>query len=216
MTSKLRKHDTLYYGYQYPFNQCCGSGMFIPDPNFSIPGPGSRIKKIPDPGSGSASKNLSIFSPKNCFKLSKIWSGMFIPDSDLDLYPSRIADPGVKKAPNPVSGSAILHLTQAIQVRIHLCSWIRILFQKVIKTEIEQKKCKKRTKTELHKSKKYVGNIFTISIAHLSPRSRSISLVRAPDMRGQEATELKFLNFSLTTWPLAVISATRASRLRAQ
>jgi hypothetical protein len=39
----------------------------ILDPNFSIPDPGSRVKKIPDPGSGSASKNLSIFNPKNCF-----------------------------------------------------------------------------------------------------------------------------------------------------
>ncbi len=40
-----------------------GCGMFIPDPNFSIPDP------IPDPGSGSASKNIpvSIFNPKNCF-----------------------------------------------------------------------------------------------------------------------------------------------------
>jgi hypothetical protein len=28
------------------FNQCCGSGMFIPDPDFSlIPDPGSRIQK---------------------------------------------------------------------------------------------------------------------------------------------------------------------------
>jgi hypothetical protein len=27
--------------------QCCGSEMFIPDPNFSIPDPGSRVKKIP-------------------------------------------------------------------------------------------------------------------------------------------------------------------------
>ncbi len=26
--------------------QCCGSGMFIPDPNFSIPDPGSRSKRI--------------------------------------------------------------------------------------------------------------------------------------------------------------------------
>ncbi len=29
--------------------------------------PGSRFEKIPDPGSGSSSKNLSIFTPKNCF-----------------------------------------------------------------------------------------------------------------------------------------------------
>jgi hypothetical protein len=40
-----------------------GSGMFIPDPNFSIPDFESRVKKIPDPGS----KNLSIFTFKNCF-----------------------------------------------------------------------------------------------------------------------------------------------------
>jgi hypothetical protein len=43
--------------------QCCGPGMFIPDPNFFHPG--SKFKNIPDPG--SASKN-SIFSPKNCFQ----------------------------------------------------------------------------------------------------------------------------------------------------
>jgi hypothetical protein len=42
-----------------------GSLSLIPDPNFSIPDSGSRVKKIPDPG--SASKNLSIFNPKNCF-----------------------------------------------------------------------------------------------------------------------------------------------------
>jgi hypothetical protein len=31
-----------------------GPGMFVPDPNFSIPNPGSKVKKIPV--SGSASK----------------------------------------------------------------------------------------------------------------------------------------------------------------
>jgi hypothetical protein len=30
--------------------------------------PGSRVKKIPDPGFGSAPKNLSIFNTKNCFQ----------------------------------------------------------------------------------------------------------------------------------------------------
>jgi hypothetical protein len=30
--------------------------------------PGSRVKKIPDPGFGSAQKNLSIFNTKNCFQ----------------------------------------------------------------------------------------------------------------------------------------------------
>jgi hypothetical protein len=38
--------------------------MFMPDPGFEFFHPGSREKKIPDPGSGSASKNLSIFNPK--------------------------------------------------------------------------------------------------------------------------------------------------------
>jgi hypothetical protein len=41
-----------------------GSWMF---PGSRILDPGSRIKEIPDPGSRSASKNLSIFNPKNCF-----------------------------------------------------------------------------------------------------------------------------------------------------
>jgi hypothetical protein len=49
--------------------QCCGSGMFIPDPNFF---PGSI--RFPDPGSGSgsASKNLSILTQKIVSTLSKI------------------------------------------------------------------------------------------------------------------------------------------------
>jgi hypothetical protein len=34
--------------------QCCGSGWFIPDPYFSIPDHASRVKKGPDPESGSA------------------------------------------------------------------------------------------------------------------------------------------------------------------
>jgi hypothetical protein len=34
---------------QYPTNQCCGSGMFIPNHNFSIPDPGSKRFRIPNP-----------------------------------------------------------------------------------------------------------------------------------------------------------------------
>jgi hypothetical protein len=54
--------------------------MFIPDPNFSIPDPKSRVKKIPNPGSGSALKNLNtgIFNPKIVSKLWEIVSRMFI------------------------------------------------------------------------------------------------------------------------------------------
>jgi hypothetical protein len=44
--------------------------MFIVDPKFPFPDPGSKRLWIPGPGSGSASKNLNIFNPKNCFYLS--------------------------------------------------------------------------------------------------------------------------------------------------
>ncbi len=61
--------------------QCCGSEMFIPDPNFLHP--------------GSATKNLT---PKKVTKHSEIWSGFLIRDPEPDLLP--ISDPG--------SGSATL------------------------------------------------------------------------------------------------------------
>jgi hypothetical protein len=78
--------------------------MFIPDPVFFNPDPGSRVNKIPDLRSGSAYKNSNIFKPKNSSMLFKNISGMFIPD--LDFFP--IPDPGVKKARDPGSGSATL------------------------------------------------------------------------------------------------------------
>ncbi len=56
--------------------------MFIPEPDQV---PGSRVKKIPDPGSGSASKNLRVFNPENP-KLSEKLFEMFIPDPDPDFY----------------------------------------------------------------------------------------------------------------------------------
>jgi hypothetical protein len=69
--------------------QCCGSEMFIPDPNFLHP--------------GSATKNLT---PKKVTKHSEIWSGCLIPDPDPDFLP--VPDPGIKKASDPGSGSATL------------------------------------------------------------------------------------------------------------
>jgi hypothetical protein len=65
--------------YSHPYNrtgslgykQCCGSKILsrIPDPNFFHPGSWIKGQKIPDPGSGSVSKNLSIFT-QNVSKLS--------------------------------------------------------------------------------------------------------------------------------------------------
>ncbi len=81
----------------------------FPAPNFSIPDPG--LKKAPDPGSGSATKNLSagiffplkLFPVLSCLKydldcLSQIWiffhPGYGIPDSGVKKNTgSRILDP---------------------------------------------------------------------------------------------------------------------------
>ncbi len=86
------------------WNQCCGYGMFIPDP-------GSEFFSSRILDAGSVSKNLSILTQKIAFKLSEIWYGsVFIPDPDntLIFYPSRSPDPGIKMAPDPWSGSATL------------------------------------------------------------------------------------------------------------
>ncbi len=63
----------------------------VADLGFFYPGSGSRVKKVPDPGSWSASKNWSIFNPKNCFKSF----GKFI----WDIYP------GSRFFPSLIEGS---------------------------------------------------------------------------------------------------------------
>jgi hypothetical protein len=71
----------------------------IPDKNFFRPASRIQIFSIPD--TDSASKNLSILTQNNGFKrTSRIRILIF--------YPSRIPDPGVKKAPDPGSGSTVL------------------------------------------------------------------------------------------------------------
>ncbi len=51
----------LYYVYTH--GQCCGSGMFIPDPGSDFFHPGSRTQTVSIPDPRSASKNLSILTP---------------------------------------------------------------------------------------------------------------------------------------------------------
>jgi hypothetical protein len=60
-----RSREGIYQGsnnfparLRYRCNQCCGSRIRI------LFHPGSRVNKISDPGSGSASKNLSILTLK--------------------------------------------------------------------------------------------------------------------------------------------------------
>ncbi len=62
--------------------QCCGSGRFISDPNFSIPDPGSRVKKMRRSQIRIRIKDSIIFTEQIVSKLSEIWSKMFIPDPD--------------------------------------------------------------------------------------------------------------------------------------
>ncbi len=86
----------------YHTNQCFESGMFFPDPTFFHPGsdffPSARIRI----------KEFKYFNQKKrVSKLWKIWPR-------LTFYPSRILDPGIKKAPDPGSGSATL-------IQIPLC-----------------------------------------------------------------------------------------------
>jgi hypothetical protein len=65
----------IYYLFQHIFvpslycngHQCCGSGMFIPDPGswfLPIPDPGSRI---PDPKTGSKERGEKKFFVKHFF-----------------------------------------------------------------------------------------------------------------------------------------------------
>jgi hypothetical protein len=69
---------------------------------------------IPDPDP----HKRSIFNPKIVSKLSEIYSGMFIPDPDLDFYLSRTPDLGVKKATDPGSGSATLFRLRYVLYKI--------------------------------------------------------------------------------------------------
>ncbi len=89
--------------------------MFIPDLGSKFFHPGSMVEKIPDPGSASASKILSIFNPTNYFYAL----GYMIPDPDLDFLP--IPDPGVKKAADPGSGSATLFLGESFYNLKDIC-----------------------------------------------------------------------------------------------
>jgi hypothetical protein len=66
--------------------------MFIPDPNFSIPDPRSRIKKIPKSRIRIRIKEFNYFNPKNCFQaLLRYDLGCSSRIRILVFYPSRIS-----------------------------------------------------------------------------------------------------------------------------
>ena len=104
--------------------QCCGSGMFIPDPKTATKERGEKIcchtffgspkfhiienvfifemlkKKI----WANFQRIIDLFTQKIVIELSKIW--VWNPGSGKNLF--RIQDPRIKKAPDPGSGSATL------------------------------------------------------------------------------------------------------------
>jgi hypothetical protein len=119
------------------FVQCGGSGMFIPDPGSwfnRIPDPGSRISdpgsQIPDPKTATKERSetkfgvitfyvATNFTKPKIFSFEvlkkKIWANF---QRIIELFTQKIVnklskiwvwDPGVKKAPDPGSGSATLY-----------------------------------------------------------------------------------------------------------
>jgi hypothetical protein len=85
-----------------------GSEFFHPESRVKkIPDPVSNIKKIPDSRSGFASKNLSIFKkPKKLFLSYRKYDPGRLSWIRILIFP--IPDPGVKKASDLGTGSAIL------------------------------------------------------------------------------------------------------------
>ncbi len=102
-------------------SQCCGSGMFVPDPNLFHPWsefiPSRiRIYSFPNPNffhPGSASKNLSILTQNIVSNLSEIWPRVFVPDPDFFLP---IPYPKVKKDPDPGSATLTTSYPNKLQI----------------------------------------------------------------------------------------------------
>jgi hypothetical protein len=92
--------------------QCCGSGISrIPDPNFSIPDVGSRVKKNPAPGP-DPHQRIKVFFALKLFLSSwkMIWD--VHPGSRIRIFShfvSRMPDPGVKKATDPGSVTVFIY-----------------------------------------------------------------------------------------------------------
>ncbi len=82
---------------------------------------------------GQFSKIYRTFYPKNCQKY-----GFGIRDPEKTYSGSRIPDPGVKKAPDPGSGSATLHIgcveILLLIVKLYECTVTKLICLAVSKT----------------------------------------------------------------------------------
>jgi hypothetical protein len=83
----------------------CGSKMFHPDPEFSIPDPGSGSKRHRIPYPDAQQRILSFLTQIIVSQVLEIWSEIFIPDQDFFMPDPvsriRIPDSGVKKHSSP-------------------------------------------------------------------------------------------------------------------
>jgi hypothetical protein len=80
--------------------------MFSHDAGYEFFQPGSRVKKVPDPGSGSATRKLSIFNPKKLILSSRKYDPgcLFrITDPRSQIWIFATPDPAAKKASDPGS-----------------------------------------------------------------------------------------------------------------
>jgi hypothetical protein len=75
--------------------------MFIPDPNFFHPGSLIRIKEF----TSTLTQKIGFQALRNMIRVVHPGPGFRI--RILIFYPSRIPDPGVKKAPDPRSATLL-------------------------------------------------------------------------------------------------------------
>jgi hypothetical protein len=137
----------LKYGTRIPktylkcFQQCCGSGMF-PGSDFfpsAFRDPGSEFFH---PGSRIRIKEFKYFNPKKWFLSSRKYDpgcSSRIRIRILTFYPSPIPDPGVKKAPDPGSGSATLAVNQHSSRGSVICfkhSLIQLQLKSIARAEV--------------------------------------------------------------------------------
>jgi hypothetical protein len=97
-------------------NQCCGSGMFIPDLESEFFPSRIPAANFFHPGSRICIKELNYFNPKKWFQSSRNYDpGCSSRIRILDFYPSRIPGSKRRRFPDPRSGSATLIKTKSKQ-----------------------------------------------------------------------------------------------------
>jgi hypothetical protein len=93
--------------------------------------PGSRIRLFSVLDPGSTSKNLSILTQKTDFEALGNMIRVVRPGSRIRIlifYPSRIPDPGVKKAPDPEHWFINIHKVAELVLCLHGSEFLGKLF----------------------------------------------------------------------------------------